>query len=59
MNRKAKKAFFADTPNSSISFWEKVKPYFNSKERNCGERIFLVEDGEVISNESLIISKFQ
>ena len=45
-------------PASSISFWKKVKPYFNSKERNCGERIFLVEDSEVISNEDDLVVIF-
>ena len=51
MNRQAKKAYFTDTINSSKCFWKAVKPYFDSKKSNCEERILLVENSEVISNE--------
>ena len=51
MNRQAKKSYFTETINRSKSFWKTVKPFFCSKQSNCEERILLVEDDEVVSNE--------
>ena len=58
INRQAKKDFLASSlPNSKI-FWKKVKSFLNSKGTTSFERILLVEDGEIVSNDGSIATIF-
>ena len=57
MNRQAKKSYFTDTFKSPKCFWKAVKPFFG-KSNICEERILLVENGEVVSDEGVISSIF-
>ena len=52
MNRKAKKSFFSkhDPKESSKGFWDTFKPFFSNKVNIAGERIQLIENGSVLSN---------
>ena len=57
MNQQAKKSFFTDVMRSPKSFWKAVKPFFTSKS-SIRERILLVENNEVISENEEISSTF-
>ena len=57
MNRQAKKTFLADTLPTSKRFWEKIKPFFNSKNVSS-ERILLVGNGNIITNEDKLVNVF-
>jgi len=57
MNRKAKKTYFANNIHPKC-FWKAVKPYFNSGNIFCKERILLVENERVVANDDDISTIF-
>ena len=58
LNRKAKKEYIANSSTSTQGFWKTIKPFFSSKGSICDERILLVDNGKVVSNEEKISSIF-
>ena len=58
LNRKTKRSFFADTQHSQEGFWKAVSPYFGKKSGVSEERILLVEDNNIISDESKLSTIF-
>ena len=59
-NRQAKKAYFMSVTqrNSNQNFWKTVKPFFSEKGKTQEERILLVDNGKVISDDSEIATMF-
>ena len=57
MNRKAKRDFYHSVDINAINnekkFWKAVKPMFSSG-NPMGEKIILIEEGEVISDDKVI-----
>ena len=58
LNRQAKKDRFANTGTKSRNFWKVTKPYFSSGGSVCREKILLVENGKVVSEDAEIASAF-
>ena len=58
LNRRAKKSYFRDSMHSAKSFWKSVKPFFDKKHGIREERILLVENGDIISDEGELSSVF-
>ena len=60
MNRKAKKSFFGkhDPKKSPKGFWDTFKPLFSNKINTAEERIQLIEDGNISSNDLEISEVF-
>ena len=58
LNRQAKKDYIANSSTSTQGFWKTIKPFFSSKGSICDERILLVDNGKVVSNEEKISSIF-
>ena len=58
LNRKLKKSFFASTSHSPKNFWKAIKPYFGGKGSTIRERILLVENDSIVSNEIELASIF-
>ena len=60
MNRKAKKSFFGkhDPKKSPKGFWDTFKPLFSNKINTAEERIQLIEDGNILSNDLEISEVF-
>ena len=61
LNRKTQKAFFKDlNPNNiqtSKSFFQTFKPYF-SKKYTCSEKLLLIENNKIISDDKDIATHF-
>ena len=58
MNRQARKDLFASTLDCNSSFWKTVKPLLNSKYSTSEEKLLLVENGNVVSNEAEVSNIF-
>ena len=60
LNRKSKESFFNNPKASSGSkgFWQIYKPFFSDKGGGAGERILLVDNGNIISNDREVATAF-
>ena len=60
LNKKEKRTFFANIEISTDkkSFWKACKPFLSSKPANSNEKITLIENGLVVSDESSIVNIF-
>ena len=60
MNRNAKKSLFNDssTQQTSSCFWEICKPLFSAKANVTKERLQLIENGDVISDDCQVSKIF-
>ena len=58
MNRQTKKSFITRNGDTSRGFWKEIKPLFNNKTIAGGERILLVDNGKIVSDDSKTASIF-
>ena len=57
LNRQAKKRHFTNASKSTKCFWKAVNPYFSTK-TICEDRILLVDDGKILSNDEDVAVTF-
>ena len=58
LNKQAKKAFFNSTTRKSKHFWDAIKPQFSDKNLASGERIQLLENNILYSNDENVAKIF-
>ena len=58
LNKKTKRSFFANAQCSQKGFWKAVSPYFGKKGDNSKERILLVENNKIVSDEGQLATIF-